>query len=338
MNAPPFRTARFSTDDFPAEKRLEAYREIYGQIIAKHDVELAEEQSFHFTASLCSVPGLGLASSVTSPCRRIHRPQHIDHDDLLLGISVRGGCVVRQRGREAAIDVGEAILVSGADPVTVDILSTATPSMPQALSLRIPNVALSPLLPALHDRLPWRILHDARGLSLLIGYVEAVRSTNALATPKLRERVVAHVHDLVALLLGAEGDARHAAEARGGRAARREAILSDIERRHADPSLTAGMVAALLGITPRYVHLLLEETGRSFSRHLLERRLEKAAAMLRDATWRGRRIADIAGAAGFADLSHFNRAFRRHFGATPSDIRNSADGAEDGAPAGGADS
>jgi AraC-like DNA-binding protein len=83
----------------------------------------------------------------------------------------------------------------------------------------------------------------------------------------------------------------------------------------------------LLGITPRYVHLLLEETGKSFTHHVLERRLEKAAALLRDPQLRRRKIADIAAEAGFADLSYFNRAVRRRFGATPSDIRDSANSA-----------
>ena len=72
------------------------------------------------------------------------------------------------------------------------------------------------------------------------------------------------------------------------------------------------------------MHLLLEETGKSFTHHVLERRLEKAAALLHDPHWGHRKIADVAAEAGFTDLSYFNRAFRRHFGATPSDIRASA--------------
>jgi AraC-like DNA-binding protein len=58
----------------------------------------------------------------------------------------------------------------------------------------------------------------------------------------------------------------------------------------------------------------------------LERRLDKAAALLRDPRWRHRKIAEIAAEAGFTDLSYFNRAFRRHFGATPSDIRAAEQG------------
>jgi AraC-like DNA-binding protein len=36
------------------------------------------------------------------------------------------------------------------------------------------------------------------------------------------------------------------------------------------------------------------------------------------------RIATIAFAVGFGDLSYFNRTFRRRFGATPSQLRSSA--------------
>jgi AraC-like DNA-binding protein len=105
------------------------------------------------------------------------------------------------------------------------------------------------------------------------------------------------------------------------RRTRRATILRAIETRSSDPNLSAASVAAMLDITPRYVHLLLEDTGKSFTHHVLEHRLERAAMLLRDPRWQHRRIADIAIEAGFTDLSYFNRAFRRRYGATPSAIR-----------------
>jgi AraC-like DNA-binding protein len=109
---------------------------------------------------------------------------------------------------------------------------------------------------------------------------------------------------------------------------RRVAILRIIESRSGDPDLSAATVARLLGITPRYVHLLLEATGKSFTHHVLERRLERAATLLRDLRWSDRKIADIAAEAGFVDLSYFNRAFRHRYGTTPSAIRRIAGGAD----------
>ena len=61
------------------------------------------------------------------------------------------------------------------------------------------------------------------------------------------------------------------------------------------------------------------EAGASFTMRLNELRLRKAAELL---ARRGeRRIADIAFACGFNDLSYFNRCFRRRFGLTPSAAR-----------------
>ena len=108
------------------------------------------------------------------------------------------------------------------------------------------------------------------------------------------------------------------------RAARRSAVLRAIESHSADPSLRVGAIAALLGITPRYVHLLLEETGRSFTQHLLQARLRKAHAMLCDPRWHDRRIGDVAHESGFTDLSYFSRAVRREYGATPTAVRERA--------------
>jgi AraC-like DNA-binding protein len=118
--------------------------------------------------------------------------------------------------------------------------------------------------------------------------------------------------------------ARELVEERGVRAARRAAILQAIESRSSDPDLSASTIAAELGITSRYVHRLLEETGRSFSQHVLDERLDKAARMLRDPRLQDRRVADIADAAGFQDMSYFSRAFRRRFGMSASDMRAAA--------------
>jgi AraC-like DNA-binding protein len=309
---------RFSTDDFPEHKRVEAYREIYSRTITKHDIEPIGDGPFHFEASLCSLPGLGLATSSMSPGRRIHGRQHIEGDDFLLGIALSGGCIVEQRGCEAVIRKGEAVLLSAAYPANVVIAATA-----RSISMRVPHSVFGSKLADL-DRLSRRIPGTIEGLRLLTGYVGSIWNADVLNDPALHDIVVTHIHDLTRIALGAKGDARRLAEERGAAAARRAAILRAISTRSADPSLSANSVAVTLGITPRYVHLLLEETGRSFTHHLLERRLEKAVALLRDAQWGDRKISDIALEAGFVDLSYFGRAFRRHYGVTPSDIRYTA--------------
>ena len=68
--------------------------------------------------------------------------------------------------------------------------------------------------------------------------------------------------------------------------------------------------------------MLFEQDGTTFSEYLGLQRLALAHRLLGDPGNDRRKISDIALAAGFGNVSYFNRAFRRLFGATPSDIRS----------------
>jgi AraC-like DNA-binding protein len=125
----------------------------------------------------------------------------------------------------------------------------------------------------------------------------------------------------VAAALGPTAGAADVVAKRGVKAARLRVILAEIERRFSDPDFDINNAATILGMSRRYIQLLLEETGKSFTEHLIERRLGRAFAMLSDRRYVHLAIIDIAFAAGFSDVSHFNRVFRRRFGDTPSGVR-----------------
>jgi AraC-like DNA-binding protein len=94
-------------------------------------------------------------------------------------------------------------------------------------------------------------------------------------------------------------------------------ILNSLKRH----DLSLAGLAARHGVTPRYVQMLFESEGTTLSRFLLDQRLARAHRMLSDPRLAERTISAIAYEAGFGDLSHFNRAFRRRYGETPSDVR-----------------
>ena len=143
-----------------------------------------------------------------------------------------------------------------------------------------------------------------------------------MESPELRRLFAAHVHDLVALSLGATRDAGQIAYRRGMRAARLHAAKAFIARHVDRADLSIANVAAHLNVTPRYVHMLFETEGASFSTFVLQRRLALAQCLLADPRMATHTISAIAFQSGFGDLSHFNRTFRRQFGMTPSDFRH----------------
>ncbi len=89
-----------------------------------------------------------------------------------------------------------------------------------------------------------------------------------------------------------------------------------------DPALCLADIAAHQGISSSYVRKLFAIDGAKFSTYVLEIRLEKVSQMLIDPDARNHSISAIAQKCGFNDVSYFNRAFRRRYGCTPSDLRS----------------
>ncbi|MGA0603304.1 helix-turn-helix domain-containing protein [Caulobacter sp. KR2-114] len=102
---------------------------------------------------------------------------------------------------------------------------------------------------------------------------------------------------------------------------RMEQINQHIRRNFADPELSPGDVAEALGLSRRYVHKLYAQEGRSFRQDLIGLRIEACLRAFTDEQQAGKTIADIAYAAGYTDISQFNRHFRKLKGDTPSNVR-----------------
>jgi AraC-like DNA-binding protein len=105
------------------------------------------------------------------------------------------------------------------------------------------------------------------------------------------------------------------------RAARLREAVAVIETRFSEPALSTDMVARAIGLSRRYLNTLLLESGRTFAERVLELRLQKACALLADVRKDATKVSDIALAAGFNDVSYFNRRFRARFGASPTQYR-----------------
>jgi AraC-like DNA-binding protein len=174
------------------------------------------------------------------------------------------------------------------------------------------------------EDLAGRPLRPGPALRLLDGYLRSLTSLEEPPPPDLAPIIGVHLLDLAAAALGPTAEAVEIVAKRGVKAARLRAILTEVARRFSDPDFDLDNVAGALGLSRRYVQQLLEETGKSFTEHLVERRLERAFAMLTDRRCLHLAIIDIAFAAGFGDVSHFNRMFRRRFGETPSGVRAAA--------------
>jgi two-component system response regulator YesN len=91
-----------------------------------------------------------------------------------------------------------------------------------------------------------------------------------------------------------------------------DAALSDNE-------LAMDQIAARLFISPNYLRSLFkQQVGESFVEYVTRMRMERARALLDDATLK---IYDIAALVGYVDQHYFSICFKKYFGLTPTDYR-----------------
>ena len=306
---------RVSSARFAERDRVEAVREAVCRPIMSVDIEPLSG-AFEFDLSLYGLPDFGIGVGDMSPVRCTRTSAITQNDDVILTCLLRGGATVREKDREAVVKAGEAVFVSN-DVPGVAVGHTHT----RICNLRFSRARLRSMSLDIDAALGRTVPHDNAALRLLASYAEVMNDTKALVTPDLRRIVASHFYDLAALVMGACADAAHIAQGNGVRAARLRAIQSDIRDKVTQGGLSINDIAARHGLSPRYVQMLFEAEGSTFSGFVLEQRLALARRMLANPGLRSRRISEIAWDAGFQDLSYFNRMFRRRYGMTPSEAR-----------------
>ena len=309
-------TFQFSTNAFAEHERLTAWREVFGRTVCSLDIEPLEPANFCSEAAVYQLPGLGVLFATSGGMELTHSRELIDDDDMSFMAAPTCRYVASQLGRTVELKAGAGVLMTNAEVGSIRLAASS-----RFVTFRVPRAAMAPLVPDLDAAVARRIPADNMALKLLVDYLESSRATQALTTPVLQHIAVTHIYDLLAVALGATRDATEIAYSRGMRAARLRAAKTFVAQNVARQDLSASSVAMHLRITPRYLHMLFETDGLSFTKFVVERRLARAYQMLLDPRMAERTISAIAFAAGFSDLSHFNRAFRQHFGKTPTDAR-----------------
>jgi AraC-like DNA-binding protein len=302
------RILKIRTADWPERERLAMFRDNVGrdQVI----VEPLDGEPFRIDATLAKLPGLGLVSAKRSPLRSHFR----DGDDRFT-INLGGDALASQGGREFVLKSGDAVAFMGEDPGTI-----ATGARGRLATIEFERGSLQRLVRGRASSGVGRVPARTPALLLLRRYLNAIWAFDLLRTGVIRPLAIEHIHDLAAVALGAGREAEEIAKSRGVRAARLQAIREDVLSR-LEGELSLGEVAARHRVSTRYVAMLFESEGTSFTSFVRDERLERARRMLVNAVRGHRLVSEIAYQVGFNDLSYFNRSFRRRFGVSPGEMR-----------------
>lgn len=247
---------------------------------------------------------------------QVDLPEQAAFDSYYLPLQLKGEFRGGQYGRECCAGTRSMLLVDSHAPHWRELGINS-----HLLNVRLPKPLLECYL-ADPQTICMRSVNANSGLGAVVwDFITSLWRRRAELTP-------AEIHDLsdtlarmVASLFGDLRDEQaDFSKSFGGQ---RRKLLEYITSHLNDPQLNVRKAAAACGISPRYVHLLMRATDRTFSRYLLEHRLEKCRFALQ-ARGNLRSITEIAFEWGFNDASHFSRSFRRRYGVPPREARRSA--------------
>jgi AraC-like DNA-binding protein len=102
-----------------------------------------------------------------------------------------------------------------------------------------------------------------------------------------------------------------------GSKARLAAYREYVDSRLGDGDFVPLDLACHFRVSERYVRMIFQSAGEPLSAYLLRRRLERAAALLRNEHRTSSTITEIAMECGFNSATHFGQSFRRRYGTTP---------------------
>jgi AraC-like DNA-binding protein len=234
-------------------------------------------------------------------------------DDVSFIINLTGPVTVTSRGSDYHLVDGEGFAISSLEPSVF-----ARPSPGSIVGLSIPRGALLKHVRHLDAALMRVIPAQSEALLLLKEYLVFLLDLRSGIAAEVRQPVIAHVYQLVALALGPSPEVAASMAGRSNVESRLIAIKADALDNLGNRDLSTEWLALRHHVSARYIQMLFESERATFSAFLLKSRLERADRVLGEQANAGRSISSIAFDCGFGDLSYFNRAFRKHYGMTPS--------------------
>ncbi|MFC5066470.1 helix-turn-helix domain-containing protein [Flaviflagellibacter deserti] len=311
---------RFSTRDVPARDRLAFAHDFVARHVAGLQFTPSAGIDLDFDLSAMILPSnVTVGDARYTPLRGARTRELLQdgRDNYLM--------TIHETDFECSIVGGPPIKVAAGDVMIVNEGVQMNFDLPYTLVkvISLERSRMAGLVPRIDLDHSYHIPRSAPGVSLLDGYAALLRR---YPPDSDRARAVSsnHLYDLAALMFEGVVDGGAGRTGAGIKAARLELVKRDILDRIADPELDAAAVARRQGISPRYLHMLFEGDGVTFSEFLRINRLDLAYRLLRVTRPERETISSIAFDVGFRDLSSFNRAFRQRYGATPSDIRAQA--------------
>jgi AraC-like DNA-binding protein len=307
-------------DGLRAQAQIDEWVAVHESFFWAMDFTQPEDGRFVGSVSALAVGSVGVAKLDASFTSGVRERSHIlrdMQDNYTLSINAgHAPLYALHGGRESNLEIGDAVLLNGSEPFRFAGAYDKT-----CINIAVPRGVFAAAVRDADSQLGLHVGANTEALTLLRRYCHMLRSGEPLRSAELQAHASETIVDLIALASGVDGEFGDLANMRGLRAGRLASVLQRIRTGFTGPDFSAQVVARELSLSARYVQDLLAETGQTFAERVLELRLQQVRSQLTDRRHDTRRVSEIAYAAGFNDISYFNRCFRRRFGAAPGTFR-----------------
>jgi AraC family transcriptional activator of tynA and feaB len=305
---------RWSTEHQLPGKALSYWRDVICENLLQMHIQSSHENAFFghiekhafgpMKANFISVSEQKVWRERTAACNAKDHLFHLIH--------VRKGVqLIEQYGRSLKVGAGECLLIDCLAGFEFDF-----PQGVEALVLELRRDWLKGWLPAPEDAAA-RLIDGRSGWGATLASALSNVTPVTVGASGLPPTVVAEQIVSLLALAAAHYDSSPTTHKR----ALLRRVAETIRERCHEPELDPATVAAALGLSRRYIHLLFASAGTTFSQELYACRLHRAQRLLCDKRFEGLGIAEIAWSCGFSEPSHFTRRFRERFGSPPSAYR-----------------
>jgi len=238
---------------------------------------------------------------------------------LFLNIPLAGWGDVRHAGGHCRLSPGWAVLVDPGEPFQL-----IHPESFRQLCVMLPDWIVRGRLETELGRVAWRPISLTSGVGGVLASAIGAALEGGTRT-ECANRAALFVEVLVHLLRSDDADDGDAScpSIRGTAQSKAFGRIRDhIARHFSDEALSVASTAVALKCSGRSIHHICSGQGTTFGQMLIANRLEAAARMLLTDARSGKRVSEVAYGAGFSDISHFSKVFKKRYGKTPSAYRD----------------
>nr|WP_010133121.1 AraC family transcriptional regulator [Microbulbifer agarilyticus] len=308
---------KFSSRNVAASERREVLAETYVPLCGM-DVEF-QQDALDVEVAVHALTRLAVADSHLTGHRATRTLSHIAKGDnaMVLVLPRDGDIELLHKSRyDTRCKPGELHLL----PLDSPFIS-ANPEYVHVTGINLPGAFVERHLVS-PDKVINKTIKPANqdAYNLLLGYVDAIHQVREDLSEDSARLADLHIMDLIALSLGMHDELQHSAADRGLTFARFAAMRTYLNEHKHDPTMSAQAVAIHFNLSAQAVRKIFRQHGTTVTDYLNNVRLGWVYDQLQNPVANSHSISSLAYAVGFNNLTWFNRAFKRKFGITPSEV------------------